>query len=47
MQRFIHDKNLELYRRKLAESTNEEERKTLARLISEEESKKIEPKERK
>ena len=39
MQSFIHRKNLENYRRLLEQTTDEEERQVLSKLIEEEETK--------
>lgn len=39
MRSFIHRKNLELYRKRLAEATDVVERETLAKLLEEEEAK--------
>lgn len=39
MQTFIHQKNLELYRKRLAEATDAAEREVLAQLLAEEEAK--------
>jgi hypothetical protein len=43
MQKFIHQKNLELYRKRLAETTDVEEREMLAKLLTEEEAKDPQP----
>jgi hypothetical protein len=39
MQDFLHRKNLELYRKRLLETTDPAERNVLVRLLAEEESK--------
>lgn len=39
MERFIHDKNLQHYRKLLAETTDEEKRKVLLKLLAAEEAK--------
>lgn len=38
MQDFIHRKNLELFRRKLAEISNDSERRDVQKLLAEEEA---------
>lgn len=42
MQKFIHRKNLELYRKRLLEATDPAKRDVLVRLLTEEESKDLE-----
>jgi len=39
MDRFIHDKNLDHFRKKLAETTDERQRQQLLKLLAEEEAK--------
>ena len=39
MKRFVHARNLELFRRQLAEAKDEGTRQTLVRLLAEEEAK--------
>ena len=44
MERFIHDQNLKLYKQKLADpSTNDAERETLRKLLTEEEAREVLP----
>ncbi|MGZ3338407.1 MAG: hypothetical protein ACXWLB_00420 [Reyranella sp.] len=44
MQDFVHRKNLEHYRRLLAETQDEAERRLLYRLLAEEQAKELPPK---
>lgn len=39
MKRFVHDENLKLFRKQLAETTDEKQRRVLCDLIEEEEEK--------
>jgi hypothetical protein len=39
MERYIHDENLRLFRKRLAEATSDEDRKLIQGLIAEEEAK--------
>jgi len=39
MEKFIHDENLKLFRKRLAETTNEAQRELILALIKEEEAK--------
>jgi hypothetical protein len=39
MKKFIHEENLKLFRKRLAETTNPAERQTLLKLLAEEEAK--------
>ena len=43
MQSFIHRKNLEIFRKRLAESQDEPERRQLRKLLAEEEAKEPQP----
>ena len=40
MEKFVHTENLKLYRKLLAETTDEQKRRTLLKLLAEEEAKK-------
>lgn len=39
MDKFIHDENLKLFRKRLAEANNDEDRRVIGQLIAEEEMK--------
>jgi hypothetical protein len=39
MERFVHKENLKLYRKLLAETTDEKKRQTLLKLLADEEAK--------
>lgn len=41
MQRYVHEENILLYRKLLAETTDEEKRKIILRLLAEEEAKEL------
>jgi len=43
MEEFVHSENLELYRKMLAETTDEQKRQTLLKLLSDEEAKDAQP----
>jgi hypothetical protein len=43
MQRYVHEENILLYRKLLAETMNEEKRKIILRLLAEEEAKELLP----
>jgi hypothetical protein len=43
MQEFLHEKNLELYRKRLLETTDPAEREVLVKLLAEEELKDFKP----
>jgi hypothetical protein len=47
MEKFIHDENIRLYRRLLAEVTDTERRRVLLKLLADEEAKDQRPPERK
>jgi len=47
MEKFIHDENIRLYRRLLAEATDAERRRVLLKLLADEEAKDQRPPERK
>jgi hypothetical protein len=47
MEKFVHRENLKLYRRLLAETTDEQKRQTLLKLLAEEEAKGAQPSEKK
>jgi hypothetical protein len=47
MEKFIHDENIRLYRRVLAEATDAERRRVLLKLPADEEAKDQRPPERK
>jgi len=47
MEKFIHDENIRLYRRLLAEATDAERRMVLLKLLADEEAKDQRPLERK
>jgi hypothetical protein len=47
MEKFIHDENIRLYRRLLADATDAERRSVLLKLLAEEEAKDQHPPERK
>ena len=47
MEKFIHDENIRLYRRLLAEATDTERRRVLLKLLADEEAKDQRPPERK
>jgi hypothetical protein len=47
MKKFIHDENIRLYRRLLAEATDAERRRVLLKLLADEEAKDQRPPERK
>ena len=46
MQNFIHEKNLENYRKLLNETTDKHQRKQLLKLLVEEEAKDVPPKQK-
>lgn len=46
MEKFIHEENLLLFRKRLAEPCGEAERQVLLKLLAEEEAKELPPKER-
>jgi hypothetical protein len=46
MEKFIHDENIRLYRRLLAEATDTERRRVLLKLLADEEAKDQRPPER-
>ena len=41
MQRYVHNENILLYRKLLAQTTNEEKRKVVLKLLADEESKEM------
>lgn len=41
MQRYVHEENILLYRKLLAETTDEEKRKIILRLLADEEAKEL------
>jgi len=41
MQRFVHEKNIEHFRKRLAETTNPDERKVLLKLLKDEEAQEV------
>ena len=43
MESFVHIENLKLYRKLLAETTDEQKRRTLLKLLAEEEAKDAQP----
>jgi hypothetical protein len=43
MEEFVHRENLKLYRKILAETTDEKKRQTLLKLLSDEEAKDAQP----
>jgi hypothetical protein len=43
MEKFVHSENLKLYRKVLAETTDEQKRQTLLKLLSDEEAKDAQP----
>ena len=43
MEKFVHRENIKLYRRLLAETTDEQRRQTLLKLLADEEAKDAEP----
>jgi len=43
MEKFVHRENLKLYRKMLAETTDEQKRQTLLKLLSDEEAKDAQP----
>ena len=43
MERFVHKENLKLYRKLLAETTDEQKRQTLLKLLADEEAKDAQP----
>jgi hypothetical protein len=43
MEEFVHSENLKLYRKMLAETTDEQKRQTLLKLLSDEEAKDAQP----
>jgi hypothetical protein len=43
MEEFVHSENLKLYRKMLAETTDERKRQTLLKLLSDEEAKDAQP----
>jgi hypothetical protein len=47
MERFVHKENLKLYRKLLAETTDEQKRQTLLKLLADEEAKDAQPAEKK
>jgi hypothetical protein len=46
MERFVHRENLKLYRKLLAETTDEQRRQTLQKLLADEEAKGARPAEK-
>ena len=46
MENFVHRENLKLYRKLLAETTDEQKRQTLLKLLSDEEAKDAQPSEK-
>ena len=47
MEKFVHSENIKLYRKLLAETTDEQKRQTLLKLLAEEEAKDAQPPETK
>jgi hypothetical protein len=47
MERFVHKENLKLYRKLLAETSDEQKRQTLLKLLADEEAKDAQPAEKK
>jgi hypothetical protein len=47
MEEFVHSENLKLYRKLLAETTDEQKRQTLLKLLADEEAKDARPHEKK
>ena len=47
MENFVHRENLKLYRKLLAETTDEQKRQTILKLLSDEEAKDAQPSEKK
>ena len=47
MEKFVHKENLKLYRKLLAETTDEQRRQTLLKLLADEEAKGARPAEKK
>ncbi len=47
MEKFVHRENLKLYRKMLAETTDEQKRQTLLKLLADEEAKDARPAENK
>ncbi len=43
MEKFVHSENLKLYRKLLAEATDEQKRQTLLKLLADEEAKGARP----
>ncbi len=43
MERFVHVENLKLYRKLLTETTDEQKRQTLLKLLADEEAKNAQP----
>jgi hypothetical protein len=43
MERFVHKENLKLYRKLLAETSDEQKRQTLLKLLADEEAKDAQP----
>ncbi|SHH68294.1 hypothetical protein SAMN05444169_8771 [Bradyrhizobium erythrophlei] len=43
MEEFVHSENLKLHRKMLAETTDEQKRQTLLKLLSDEEAKDAQP----
>jgi hypothetical protein len=46
MEKFVHNENLKLYRKLLAETTDEQKRRTLLKLLADEEAKDAQPAEK-
>jgi hypothetical protein len=47
MERFVHKENLKLYRKLLTETSDEQKRQTLLKLLADEEAKDAQPAEKK
>jgi hypothetical protein len=47
MEKFVQRENLKLYRKLLAETTDEQKRQTILKLLSDEEAKNAQPSEKK
>jgi hypothetical protein len=47
MEKFVHGENLKLYRKLLAETTDEQKRQTILKLLSDEEAKDAQTSEKK
>lgn len=43
MDKFVHNENIKLYRKLLAETTDEQKRQTLLKLLADEEAKDAQP----